>query len=46
MKVKDLKEFLESMPDELPIVFRVDGFDRREVSEVERSFIKKAVVLK
>ena len=46
MKVKDLKKFLESMPDELPIVFRVDGFELREVSEVERSFVRKKVVLK
>jgi hypothetical protein len=46
MKVKDLKRLLESMPDELPVVFRVDGFDIREVSEVERSFVRKIVVLK
>ena len=46
MKVKDLKKLLENMNGELPVVFKVDGFNFVEVDEAKISYIRRQVVLK
>jgi len=45
MKVKDLKEILENTNGELTVVFRVDGFDFREVINGKESVIRRALIL-
>tara|TARA_R100000329_G_scaffold148995_2_gene138751 strand:+ start:1369 stop:1509 length:141 start_codon:yes stop_codon:yes gene_type:complete len=45
MKVKDLKKLLENMNEELPVVFKVDGFNFREVENGKISYIREKVIL-
>jgi hypothetical protein len=45
MKVKDLKKLLENMNGELPVVFKVDGFNFREVETGKISYIRRKVIL-
>lgn len=46
MKVKDLKKLLEKMNEDLPVVFKVDGFNFAEVDEAKVSYIRRQVILK
>ena len=41
----DLKKLLENMNGELPVVFKVDGFDFREVETGKISYIRRKVIL-
>ena len=45
MKVKELIKMLEGMNGELPIVFKVDGFNFREVEVGNESVIRRKVIL-
>ena len=45
MNVNDLINELKTMDGDLPIVFRVDGFDFREVKIVNQSEIRKSIIL-
>lgn len=45
MKVKDLKKLLENMNGELPVVFKVDGFNFKEVEVGRESVIRKVLIL-
>jgi hypothetical protein len=45
MKVKDLKKLLENMNEDLPVVFKVDGFNFREVETGKISYIRRKVIL-
>ena len=46
MLVKDFKKLLENMNGELPVVFKVDGFNFVEVDEAKISYIRRQVILK
>ena len=46
MTVKELKKLLENMHEELPVVFKVDGFNSIEVEEAKVSYIRRQVILK
>ena len=45
MKVKELIKVLEAMNGELPVVFKVDGFNFREVGVGNESVIRRNVIL-
>ena len=45
MTVKELKKLLENMHEELPVVFKVDGFNALEVNEAKVSYIRRQVIL-
>ena len=45
MTVKELKKLLENMHEELPVVFKVDGFEFAEVNEAKVSYIRRKVIL-
>ena len=45
MKVQDLKKLLDGMDGELPVVFKVDGFNFREVEVGNESVIRRKVIL-
>ena len=45
MTVKDLIKVLEGMNGELPVVFKVDGFNFNEVNEAKMSVIRRKVIL-
>lgn len=45
MKVQDLKKLLEGMDGELPVVFKVDGFNFRSVEVGNESVIRQALIL-
>lgn len=46
MTVKELKKVLEGMNGDLPVVFKVDGFNFNEVNEAKVSYIRRKVILK
>lgn len=45
MNVNDLIKELKTMDGDLPIVFKVDGFDFRQVKVVTESVIRKCIIL-
>ena len=45
MTVKELKELLNKMDGNLPVVFKVDSFDVRKVKNVEDSSVFDNVML-
>jgi hypothetical protein len=45
MKVKELIKMLENMNGETQVVFKVDGFNFREVEVVSESVIRRKVIL-
>jgi len=45
MKVKELIKVLEAMNGELPVVFKVDGFNFRAVEVGNESVIRRNVIL-
>jgi len=45
MKVKELIKLLEGMNGDLPVVFKVDGFNFNEVNEAKISYIRRKVIL-
>ena len=45
MKVQDLKKLLDGMDGELPVVFKVDGFNFRSVEVGNESVIRQALIL-
>ena len=46
MTVKELKKVLETIHEELPVVFKVDGFNFMEVGEAKVSYVRRQVILK
>lgn len=45
MKVQDLKKLLDGIDGELPVVFKVDGFNFNEINEANISYIRRKVIL-
>ena len=45
MKVKELIKVLEGMNGDLPVVFKVDGFNFNEINEANISYIRRKVIL-
>jgi hypothetical protein len=45
MTVKELIKLLEGMNGDLPVVFKVDGFNALNVNEAKISYIRRQVIL-
>ena len=45
MTVKELIKLLEGMNGDLPVVFKVDGFNSLNVNEAKISYIRRQVIL-